>query len=146
MQMTNNLYVVAREIYNNETLTIEERPVQLAAAFNTMIEAGVATMADFEDFLKDVGVKIGYNDQAQHVTTVKHPNGRIVEVINFLNQPGSDRKELGQIRFIKGRGHTWMDLTVESIREAIDQVNGTSDLAPMEKEVLVNALKQVRNA
>lgn len=146
MMVENNFYVVARELYNNEKLTVVERAGQIAAAFTTMIEAGVGTMADFEAFINEYSVNIGYNDQAQHVTTVKHPNDWKAEVINFLNQPGSTDEELGLLRYTAGGGYTWMKLTAASIPAAIERVEGMDVLAPMEKEVLINALKQVRNA
>ena len=52
MRETNNFYLVAKELYQNESLTVAERAGQIAGAFAAMIESGVVTMADFEEFLQ----------------------------------------------------------------------------------------------
>lgn len=145
MMMENNFYVVARELYNNEKLTVVERASQIAAAFTTMIEAGVGTTEELEAFLKENGVNIGYNDQGHHVTTVKHPNGRKIVVTNYLDNLGSKQKLKGLLVCTENGVSVSLNLTPANMPTALEWIEGMDGLAEGEKDVVINALKQVRN-
>lgn len=52
MRETNDFYLVAKELYQDEKLTEAERGRRIIGAFHALVESGVGSLADFEEFLQ----------------------------------------------------------------------------------------------
>lgn len=142
MEMTNNVYVVARQIYNNENLTVAERSEQLAGAVTQMVQGGVVTIKDWEDYLKAFGPKTYYDDQARFCTKVRHPNREVI-VINYLKL-NTQEGQIGEIQYSEPRGTTrYFEITEETMPAAFELIAGMDRLTDQEKRFLSNALVQI---
>lgn len=142
--MTNNIYVVARQIYNNENLTVLERSKQVAAAMIEMVEGGVATLKDWEDYLNRFMPKPYYDDKARYCTTVKHPNHLEVIVINYLMPADKQDGPIGEIQYSGPRGTTrYFEITEDTMSAAFELIAGMDRLTDQEKRLLSNALVQI---
>ena len=142
MEMTNNIYVVARQIYSNENLTVLERSEQLAAAITQMVQGGVASKKDLDEYLEQFKAKTFYDDQGRFCTRVRHPNREVI-VINYLKLNTQEGK-IGEIQYSEPRGTTrYFEITEETMSAAFELIAGMDRLTDQEKRFLSNALVQI---
>lgn len=142
MMTENNVYVVARQIYNNENLTVVERASAIAKAFTQMIVNDVVKNDELIAYMERFTPKAFYDDRGRYCTRVNHPNHVEVIVVNYMET--MDDGAIGEIQYSGPRGTTrYFEIREDTMPEAFELIAGMDRLSGEEKRFLSNALVQI---